>query len=311
MRTTPRRRPTAGCTPTRPTSNWSPTTRPRRSGSDSAGSPCRGGRVVAAWVQFTVDEPDTAPCSLRIRAVHEAAPTAFRGWRGITIRPTTANFVGWNPRPWPAAGASGAAQRTPDLAAILQPIFDRADWAAGNPVALVINRQRAAGRRSQGGPAGRRGEATHRVRSSSGRPLRGDQRLRNRHPRRSHGRLPGRLPPGGFHRDRRRQHPARRVLRRPGRRLLRLLHRCLRRTHGPGAGSTGSSRPSATTTTGTATTGPTTTASSHCPAPGSSRPRARSATTTSPGARCSSSCSMPTTRRPSSAPGSRRPWPHR
>ncbi len=111
---------------------------------------------MAAWVQFTVDEPDTAPCSLRIRAVHEAAPTAFRGWRGITIRPTTANFVGWNPRPWPAAGASGAAQRTPDLAAILQPIFDRADWAAGNPVALVIT---GSGRRVAEAREGRRAAA--------------------------------------------------------------------------------------------------------------------------------------------------------
>jgi hypothetical protein len=46
--------------------------------------------------------------------------------------------VAWSPPDWTAVGAAGAAERTPDLAALLQEIVDRPGWAPGNALALLV-----------------------------------------------------------------------------------------------------------------------------------------------------------------------------
>ena len=98
-----------------------------------------GARIVAAWVQFTVDERSTTAAALQIRAVAEGNPAAFAGRYGVTLRPLTQAAVAWSPPAWDSVGAAGAGQRTPDLAGVLQELVDRADWTAGNSVALVLS----------------------------------------------------------------------------------------------------------------------------------------------------------------------------
>ena len=99
-----------------------------------------GARIVAAWVQFTVDERTThGGAALQIRAVAEGNPAAFAGRYGVTLRPLTQAAVAWSPPAWDGVGAAGAGQRTPDLAGVLQEVVDRPDWTAGNSVALVFS----------------------------------------------------------------------------------------------------------------------------------------------------------------------------
>ncbi len=98
----------------------------------------RGAIIDSAWVQFTVDEASSAAASLVIRAQDAANPATFAGTRGITSRAVTTASVAWAPAPWPAVGAAGMDQRTPDLRSLVQTIVDRADWVSGNAVAVTF-----------------------------------------------------------------------------------------------------------------------------------------------------------------------------
>ena len=98
-----------------------------------------GATILAAHVQFQVDETGSAATTLTIagQASDDAAPFA-RTTRNLSTRARTAAAVGWTPPAWPAAGAAGAAQRTPDLAPIVQEIVDRPGWSSGNALALLV-----------------------------------------------------------------------------------------------------------------------------------------------------------------------------
>ena len=97
-----------------------------------------GATITTAWIQFTVDETGSAPAELTLRAEDVGDTTAFAGNGGITARPLTAASVSWAPPPWPAVGEAGAAQRTPDLAPLLQAVVARPDWVAGNDLAVIV-----------------------------------------------------------------------------------------------------------------------------------------------------------------------------
>jgi hypothetical protein len=51
---------------------------------------------------------------------------------------TTDASVGWTPGAWSTRGEAGLAQRTPDLAAIVQEIVNRSDWAALGDMAFFV-----------------------------------------------------------------------------------------------------------------------------------------------------------------------------
>ncbi|MBN1669930.1 MAG: fibronectin type III domain-containing protein [Kiritimatiellae bacterium] len=99
----------------------------------------QGATILEAWVQFKVDEVGTASTALRIEGQASEDAAAFTAAANdISSRPRTAASVGWNPPAWNTVGEAGAAQRTPDIAAVLQEIVSRAGWAAGNPLALIV-----------------------------------------------------------------------------------------------------------------------------------------------------------------------------
>ena len=98
-----------------------------------------GSKILNAYVQFQVDESDSGAVDLVIRGQASGLPAAFSSSSGdITSRPVTTASVAWSPPPWTSVGAAGPDQRTPDLAEILQKIIELPDWAAGNPMVIII-----------------------------------------------------------------------------------------------------------------------------------------------------------------------------
>ena len=99
----------------------------------------RGVNVIDAYVQFQADEVSTDVTNLTVRgqASDNAAPFAAATFN-VTNRPTTGATVAWSPAQWPQVNARGPAQRTPNLESVLDEIFARPGWSAGNALVLSI-----------------------------------------------------------------------------------------------------------------------------------------------------------------------------
>ena len=115
----------------------------------------RGAQVAAASVQFSTDEVSTDVAALTIRGqAADNATTFTSAARNVSSRQRTTATVPWNPSAWPTVGARADAQRTPNLAPVVQEVVNRAGWTSGNAMALVLT---GTGRRTadafEGGPA--------------------------------------------------------------------------------------------------------------------------------------------------------------
>jgi len=97
-----------------------------------------GATILSASLLFTADEVKTGPASLSIRGVAADDAPSFSGTAGVSSKPTTAASVAWSPPDWTLVGEASAAQRTPDLTAIVQEIVSRPGWAANQALAFVI-----------------------------------------------------------------------------------------------------------------------------------------------------------------------------
>jgi hypothetical protein len=99
----------------------------------------RGVRLLDAYLQFKVDEVSIAAATLSVQAEasDDAAPFAATA-RSVSLRPRTGTAVSWTPSPWPTVRAVGLDQRSPSLVSVIQPVIDRAGWASGNDLALII-----------------------------------------------------------------------------------------------------------------------------------------------------------------------------
>jgi hypothetical protein len=98
-----------------------------------------GASILEAWVQFQVDEANSGAISLTLEgqdADHAAIFTTASG--NVSSRPRTSASVAWSPPGWGSAGAAGPDQQTPDLSAVIQEIVDRAGWASGNALAILV-----------------------------------------------------------------------------------------------------------------------------------------------------------------------------
>jgi hypothetical protein len=99
----------------------------------------RGATIVAAYVQFQVDESTTVATTLQIRGQANAQAASFTTTLGdISTRPKTTAAVSWSPPPWPVVTAAGPDQRTPSLTPVIQEIVNQAGWASGNALALIV-----------------------------------------------------------------------------------------------------------------------------------------------------------------------------
>ena len=95
--------------------------------------------IVEAYIQFTCDKEGALDAEMTFygenvgnSAVYDETPY------GVTSRTkTTANAV-WVIPEWVAAGDAGDAQKTVDLASIVQEIVNRGDWASGNSMNFIM-----------------------------------------------------------------------------------------------------------------------------------------------------------------------------
>jgi hypothetical protein len=98
----------------------------------------QGAVVTKAYLQFKTDEVSKRPAALVIRGEDADDSAGFGGPNSVSSRPQTSASATWNPPNWPVAGAAGAAQRTPDLASVVQEIVDRPGWRALNDMSFTI-----------------------------------------------------------------------------------------------------------------------------------------------------------------------------
>ncbi len=98
----------------------------------------RGARILNAWLQFQADGSTSAATTLQIRAQASDDPPTFTSTRrDLSGRALATASLTWTPPAW-TSGAQGAAQRSPSLVGILQQLVDRAGWASGNDLVLII-----------------------------------------------------------------------------------------------------------------------------------------------------------------------------
>ena len=116
----------------------------------------RGARVKRAYVQFTsaeVAEGD-AQLSLRFEASDDAPPFDGDAARDLSNRSWMPEKVRWQPGAWKKEGQAGDAERTPDLARLVQGVIDRPDWKSGNALALRMTGSGARAVKARDGESG-------------------------------------------------------------------------------------------------------------------------------------------------------------
>ncbi len=103
----------------------------------------RNAFITEAWIQFTVDDDNNSgPCSLAIygQAADDAGPFSSSD-QDISSRPRTQASVHWEPAEWNDIGAAGPAQRTPNLASIIQEIIAREGFTPASAIGFLIEGQ--------------------------------------------------------------------------------------------------------------------------------------------------------------------------
>ncbi len=99
----------------------------------------KGSQITSAAIQFTCDETSSGTTSLTIRGQSVDNAAGFTTATGnVSGRARTTANVTWSPAAWSTIGAVGAAQRTPELKAIVQEVVDRAGWQSGNALGVIV-----------------------------------------------------------------------------------------------------------------------------------------------------------------------------
>lgn len=96
--------------------------------------------VTNAYIQFTTDETNSGSTSLAIKIQDSSnAPDITSQSYNITSRSYYSQSVTWNPSSWSSVGASGTAQKTPDLKSQVQYIVNKSNWNSGNSMMFYIS----------------------------------------------------------------------------------------------------------------------------------------------------------------------------
>src|SRR5262245_48605958 len=95
-----------------------------------------GATIVSATVQFTANADDAAATDVRIVGeLSTNAQTFVNTNNNLSDRVKTVATVQWLPDPWLNRQA-GPAQRTPDLALVIQELANQAGWTTASPIVL-------------------------------------------------------------------------------------------------------------------------------------------------------------------------------
>ncbi|UTD15625.1 T9SS type A sorting domain-containing protein [Tenacibaculum mesophilum] len=96
--------------------------------------------ITNAYIQFTTDETNSGSTSLVIKIQDSSnAPDITSQSYNITSRSYYSQSVAWNPSSWSSVGASGTAQRTPDLKSLVQYVVNKSNWNSGNSMMFYIS----------------------------------------------------------------------------------------------------------------------------------------------------------------------------
>ena len=98
----------------------------------------RGAKITNAYLQFKADESDKGYVKLFIHGeAADDAPNHKRTKRNLSSRKMTSASVTWKPKAW-RRGERGKAQRTPNLAPVVQEVVNRKGWRSGHTLGVVI-----------------------------------------------------------------------------------------------------------------------------------------------------------------------------
>ncbi|MEM1126262.1 MAG: S8 family serine peptidase [Bacteroidota bacterium] len=98
----------------------------------------QGATIQRAYIQFVTHDESQGASELTIRAQDAGDADTFANRdESVSERPVTSQAVTWTVPAWNTVGEAGAAQRTPDLSALVQALVDRSDWA-GDDLAFII-----------------------------------------------------------------------------------------------------------------------------------------------------------------------------
>ena len=103
----------------------------------------KGATITSAYIQFSVDEPSKSkdPFNIKIFAENTGNAAPYKNVNyAVSSRTRTEAYVNWSGIPlWTAAHEAGAAQKTPNLASLVQKIVDKDYWAAGNAINFILS----------------------------------------------------------------------------------------------------------------------------------------------------------------------------
>lgn len=97
----------------------------------------QGASITKAYIQFTVDEVGGNKTYVTIHGESTDSATELTT-QNISSRTTTTAYTEWQALPWGTVGRSQYAQRTPNLASIVEEITDRTGWQASNSIVFII-----------------------------------------------------------------------------------------------------------------------------------------------------------------------------
>jgi hypothetical protein len=99
----------------------------------------QGAIITNATIQFTADESqhEATVLNIAIEAADHAAAFAEVA-NNLGARSLAPLTVPWTPAAWNVIGESNAAQRTPNLAGLVQEVVSRPGWASGHALAFFI-----------------------------------------------------------------------------------------------------------------------------------------------------------------------------
>lgn len=97
-------------------------------------------QINNAYIQFQVDEISSIETNLVIHGDASAIPVTFAGSSfNISERPKTSNSADWRVEPWVFKGERGEAQKSSNIANVVQELIDSNSWVPGNSLAFVVS----------------------------------------------------------------------------------------------------------------------------------------------------------------------------
>ncbi len=98
-----------------------------------------GAHIRSAWIQLQADETNANLASLGVQAELSASPAPFAASAfNLSSRPRTAALT-WTPATWSLVGEASDAQRTPDLASLVQDAVNVPGRSLGDALVFVIS----------------------------------------------------------------------------------------------------------------------------------------------------------------------------